>query len=339
MLYVGLDLHKEKVYAAVMDEKGTIVKEESFRNKKEDFTQFFQGINKAQIAMEAIGFCHPTYDLLKSMGYDVSVAHPLKTRIIGEAKIKTDKIDSKVLAHLLRSDLLPTSYVPEKQVRALRDIVRQRAFLVRMRNRMKNKIHAELSKRWINPEVPDIFTKAGKTVLRDLHIDAVNTYLNLADVLEEQINDVTQRIESIAREHDDVKLLMTIPGIGYYSALLIYSEIGDINRFTNSHKLCSYAGLIPSTRQSGNTTFHGHITKQGSKWLRWILIQCTYVHVKYDTHLTRFYHKLARKKGKKVAVVATANKLLRVMYQMLKNKEPFQPFKINNTSGTSCRNL
>ena len=335
MHYVGLDLHKEKVYGTILDENGTMIKEGKFRNKKEEFIQFFQDIHEAEVALEATGFCHPIYDLIRDMGYNVSVAHPLKTRLIGEAKIKTDKIDAKVLAHLLRGDLLPTSYIPDKDVRNFRDIVRQRAYLVRLRTQMKNKIHSELSKRWINPDIPDIFTNKGKESLRKMRIETVDRYLDIINSLDECINEISEEIKSIGRKNDDIQLLMTIPGIGYYSALMILGEIGDINRFQDSHRLCSYAGLVPTTHQSGNTLYHGHITRSGSKWLRWILIQSTLIHVRHDTHLTRFYHKLARKKGKKIAVVATANKLLRVIYQMLKNKEQFKPFILNSNHGTS----
>jgi transposase len=335
MDYVGLDIHKEKVYGTILDEHGSVIKEGKFGNKREEFIQFFRDIHEAKIALEATGFCHPIYDLLRDMGYNVSVAHPLKTRLIGEAKIKTDKIDSRVLAHLLRSDLLPTSYIPEKEVRNFRDIVRQRAYLVRLRTQMKNKIHAEISKRWINLDISDLFTNKGKKSLRKLHIKTVDRYLDVIESLDEPINCISEEIQSIGEKNDSIQLLMTIPGIGYYSALMILGEIGEINRFQDSHHLCAYAGLVPTTHQSGNTLYHGHITRSGSKWLRWILIQSTLIHIRHDTHLTKFFYKLAKKKGKKIAVVATANKLLRVIYQMLKNKERFRPFTLTNVHGTS----
>ena len=335
MHYIGLDLHKEKVYGTILDENGTIIKEKKFRNTKKEFTQFFLNVNEAKVALEATGFCHPIYDFIRDMGYNVSVAHPLKTRLIGEAKIKTDKIDAKVLAHLLRSDLLPTSYIPDKNMRKFRDIVRQRAYLVRLRTQMKNKIHSELIKRWINSDIPNIFTAKGKESLRKMRIETIDRYLEIIDSLDECINKISEEIQSIGQKNDDIKLLMTIPGIGYYSALMVLGEIGDINRFQDSHRLCAYAGLVPTTHQSGNTLYHGHITRSGSKWLRWILIQSTLIHIRHDTHLTMFYHKLAKKKGKKIAAVATANKLLRVIYQMLKNKEKFKPFNLNSNQGTS----
>ena len=286
-------------------------------------------VRKAAIAIESTGFTIPAYDFLEENGYEVKIAHPLKTRAIAEAKIKTDKIDAKILANLLRSDLLPTSYIPSKNTREIKEMVRHRAYMVRFRTSLKNKIHAELAKRWIKTE-GNIFTKKGKKWLRGLKIESIDRYLDVIELVDEKIKEISSKIKEIAKENEDAKLLMSIPGIDYYSALLILSEIGDVKRFPDSHKLCAYAGLAPSTHQSGNEVYHGHIIKQGSKWLRWILIQCTHVHLKYDTHLTRFYKRIAAKRGKKIAVVATASKMLRVIYQMLINKEEFKPFPVKS---------
>jgi len=120
-------------------------------------------------------------------------------------ELKPIKLDSKVLAHLLRSGLLPTSYIPDEEIRNLRDIVRQRAFLVRMKTRMKNKIHSELSKRWINPDLPDLFTTGGKDSLRSMKIDTIDRYLDIIDELDEKINESSDEIKSMALENDDVK--------------------------------------------------------------------------------------------------------------------------------------
>ncbi len=329
MLYVGIDLHKEKVYGIVMNENGKLIKKEKFENEPEKFHKFLKDMEKAIVAIESTGFATPIYDFLKENGYETKVAHPLKTRAIAEAKIKTDKIDAKILADLLRSDLLPSSYIPSKEIRKIRDMTRHRAYMVRFRTRLKNKIHAELAKRWIKTK-GNIFTKNGIEWLRSLGIESINRYLDVMEILNEKIREISLKIKEIAKENEDAKLLMTIPGINYYSAMLILAEIGDVKRFPDSHKLCAYAGLVPSTYQSGNKTYHGHITKQGNKWLRWILIQCVHIHIKYDTHLTRFYKRIARRRGKKIAVVATASKMLRVIYQMLINKEEFKPFPVKS---------
>jgi transposase len=119
-------------------------------------------------------------------------------------------------------------------------------------------------------------------------------------------------------------LLMTIPRVGYYSALLIKSEIGDVKRFSSAKRLCSYSGLVPSTYTSGNVSYHGHITKIGSKWLRWILIEAAIHVAKRPRPLRRFYYKVERKKGGQIAKVATARKLLEWIYHILRDGKSYQ---------------
>ena len=125
------------------------------------------------------------------------------------------------------------------------------------------------------------------------------------------------------------RLLMTIPGIGYYSALLIVSEIGDINRFPDSYHLCSYAGLIPSTRSSGGITYHGNITKTGSKYLRWIMLECVHAHIRNEknSNVTQFYDRLSKKKGNSKAAVASASKLVKIVYWIMKEKRTYNKSK------------
>ena len=130
MLYVGIDLHKEKVYGIVVNENGKLIKKEKFENEPEKFHEFLKNMEKAVVAIESTGLAIPIYDFLKENGYEIKVAHPLKTRAIAEAKIKTDKIDAKILADLLRSDLLPSSYIPSKEIRKIRDMTRHRAYMV-----------------------------------------------------------------------------------------------------------------------------------------------------------------------------------------------------------------
>lgn len=136
--------------------------------------------------------------------------------------------------------------------------------------------------------------------------------------LDTEIKDLSKEILSIAKEDEMAKLLlMTIPGIEHYSALLIVLEIGDINRFHDSYHLYSYAGLVPSTHSSGGVTYHDSITKTGSKYLRWILLECVHVHIRTNKHsnMTRFYERLVkRKKSSSIAAVAAAAKLLKVAF-------------------------
>jgi transposase len=129
----------------------------------------------------------------------------------------------------------------------------------------------------------------------------------------------------LAKEDEIASLLMTIPGIGYYSALLIVSKIGDINRFPDSYHLCSYAGLVPSTHSSGGITYHGSITERGSKHLRWIMLKCAPAHIRTNkkSNITQFYTRLAKIEGNSKAVVAAASKLLKVVYRVMKEKRKY----------------
>jgi len=324
MMYVGLDVHKRSCHGTMMNEEGKIVKQERFSNGPRGVDAFMGGVEGARVVMEA-GYCwQPLYDRLEDEGHDVRLAHPLKTKAIAQAKIKTDKIDSETLAHLLRADLVPEAWVPPQEIRALRELVKRRAFLVRMRTRVKNRVHAELAKRDITPDRPP-FTRKGREVLDGLGIAAVSQLLPVIEVLDRQIRAVSAVIDRTAVGNRDAMLLTTIPGVGYYIALLLVAEIGDVHRFLTSEKICSCMGIVPSVRRSGNSTIHGPITKAGSKWVRWALTQAVHVHVRYDTRLTRSYHRLAKKKGTQVAVIATARKLLKVVYWMLKEQETYRP--------------
>ena len=174
--YIGVDVHKRTCHATVMDGKGRITRQEKFLNERQEFERILDGIDDAKVAIEASCCWQPAYELLESMGYEVKLAHPLKTRIIAEAKIKTDATDSEALAQLLRADLLPESYVPPKEIRELRELTRLHSYLVRERTRFKNKIHAELLKKGIR--VPkDPFAKKRGPLLEELGIQTVSECL------------------------------------------------------------------------------------------------------------------------------------------------------------------
>jgi transposase len=324
-LYVGLDVHLKTCYATAMNERGEILKQEKFANEGLEIERFFRGIDDAKVAIEASYSWMPVYELLEGKGYEVKLAHPKETRIIAKAKVKTDKVDSERLAHLLRSNLLPTSYVPPKEIRELRDLVRLRTYLVVERTRFKNKIRAELAKRGIhvfrNP-----FTRKGSSSLKGLEIKSVDSCLAIISALDARIRELSAEIERKAVENEDAKLLMSIPGVGCFSALAIVAEIGDVSRFPDEEKLCSYAGLAPYVDQSGSTARYGPITKQGSKLLRWIIFECLWAHIRLcpDSRISRFFFRLAAIKGKQIAATAAARKLLVAIYWMLRNREEFR---------------
>jgi transposase len=330
LLYCGLDVHRNGLsYAALVDELGNIVEERKLRN--DSITQFLDEYHPKRVAMEASTAIHQIYREIAAHGnYDILVSHPTKTRLIAESRIKTDRVDARALAELLRLDALPKSYMPDEETSSLREMVRRRAYLVRERARLKVKIRDYLVFNGVKTEELEkdtgLFTVKGVSWLKTLNLEPVNMYLRVMSSFDQEILKLSGDLKHVSTTDEDVKLLMTIPGIGYYSAVLIKSEIGTIDRFPSGEKLCSYAGLVPSVRSSGGHTRYGPITKQGSKWLRWVLVEAVHSHVikqKNDTSISRFYHSLAGRKGKQVAVVATARKLLLCCYSVLKNRRSY----------------
>lgn len=327
MAYVGVDLHKNFCQTIVCTKEGELIKEGRIKTEEEDIKEFFSGLEDLEIAFEASGSYEYFYDLLESLGHKVVLAHPLKTRMIADAKIKTDKIDARILAELLRGDLLPTSYVPPKEIRELRHLVRHRIALGRLRSRLKTQIKTELRRKNIKyRESVSIFTEKGKKELRNLEIPFIASYLEIYEAVEKEIKKAEREIDQAGKRYGEVKLLTGIKGIGVYSALIVYSEVGDGSRFPTEEKVFSYAGLVPRVHQSGNESYHGRITKEGSKYLRWILIEAARVHVQWcpESKITKHYNKIRRKRGENIALIAAARKLLQVIYHMLKNKEEFR---------------
>jgi len=321
-VYCGLDVHKETTYATVLDHTGQVVTQRKMRN--EEVPEFLEPLEVEKVAMEASTYIIPMYRRLVDEGYDVTVSHPKKTRYIAEARIKSDRVDSKALAELLRLDSLPESYIPPKELAGLRERVRRRAFLVRQRAKLKVKIRDVLAYEGAKPPADyGLYTRKGVEWLRGLGLEPVDCYLRLMAPLSREVLLLSKELRDLARDDSDVRLLMTIPGVGYYIALLVKAEIGDISRFSSCDHLASYAGLVPSTRSSGGVERHGRITREGSRWLRWAMVEAAMVHLRYDTPVTRFYHRVAERRGRKAALVAAARKLVTVCYSVLVNGSPY----------------
>jgi len=334
-MFVGMDLHKNYLQIAVMDKNGKILQNSRIDNNLKHINRFFESINskeKPVVVMESSSVWYNIYrHLSEERKLDVVLSNPIKTRAIASAKIKTDKLDAVKLADLLRGGYIAECYIPNRRIMNLRELVRHRAALVRMRTKLKNKIHSIVLMKGITTISSTSnhyhsFTQPYIEKLLEINDYRITSYIHLMKSLDTEIKDISKEILSIAKEDENAKLLMTIPGIGHYSALLIVSEIGDINRFPDSYHLCSYAGLVPSTHSSGGVTYHGSITKTGSKYLRWILLECVHVHIRTNKHsnITRFYERLVNRKGSSIAAVAAAAKLLKVAFWIMKEKREYQ---------------
>jgi transposase len=332
--FIGLDVHRHYSVYTRLDEGGRILGQGKVAN--EAVAGIVSGLGgPCKVVLEATGNWGYIADELQPVVDEIVLAHPLQVKAIAAAKVKTDKVDATILAHLLRTDLIPRSYLAPPHVREMRDLLRLRASLVRLRTTVKNKIHAILAKRGLSVPVTDLFGKKGRLWLAQQELSpvqgkAVSAYLALIDLLEERMALVSAEIDRQAEEREEVQLLMTIPGIGRYSALLIISEVGDIRRFPDGDRLAAYAGLVPGVRASGGKARLGPITKQGSAWLRWILVEAVYRAARRPGCLRDRYERLRRRKGSPVAAVATARFLATCIHAVLTERRPFR----NSPSGS-----
>jgi transposase len=327
-MFVGIDLHKRYAQVAVLDDAGEIVEEVRVRNANlDEFAQRYAG---ATAAIEATSNYYHVHDTLSEY-LDVVVAHPGKLKLIADSDKKTDRVDAKELARLVRLNSVPESYVPTDEIREARALVRGRQTLVEDRTKFVNKIHGVLADTGITRKVKPLSVE-GREFLRELSLPApwdelLASYLDIIDTLTEQMDQIEALIEDRAGSLKETQLLMTIPGVSYYSALLIYAELGEVDRFDSHKEVVRYMGLNPTIRESGDSRIEGGISKRGSGRVRWILVQSTYsaVYTSEDEYLSRFFNRLDSRMNSKKAIVATARKLLVSMYYMLDREEVYNP--------------
>ena len=333
MNYVGIDYHKKYSVVTAIDEKGHTIRTTRLDNKHEPFQAFFSSLDgPSEAVLEATRTWGVLYDLLEEIdGVDsVTLAHSLKVRAIAEAKIKTDTIDSHTLAQLLRVDLIPAAYIPGKETRSFKDMVRQRIFLVRMRTRLKNRIHVLLDRLHVPPPpVADIFGKGETAYLKKLALPGIDgeilrENLELLEVLDSLIKEAEREIQRLIGDDPRVKLLRTIPGLGPILAAVVALEIDDISRFGAAPKLAAYAGLVPSTYASGGKIFHGHLIHMSNKWLRWAFVEAAWVAMRSSPYCRAYFESRKRSKGPHVAIIALARRLSEIVWHVLSEKRAYE---------------
>ncbi|HAX62389.1 MAG TPA: IS110 family transposase [Elusimicrobia bacterium] len=330
MYYVGIDFHKKFSYGTVMDKEGQIKQQCQIANHPDSVKNFINSLDdKSTVVLEATRNWTLMYDWLEDVCEEVKLAHPLKVKVIAEAKVKTDKIDSKVLADLLRTNYLPEAYIPSREARDTRAILRQRMFFVRIQTMMKNRIRTILDRYpEIERKTAEVFTGKGIEWLKGIKIketdrQIINEDISFLEKVRERIKASDKLIEDLFEKDDRCKRLETIPGIGKFISVLLVSEIDKVERFRDEKKLHAYCGLVPSTYQSGERTIHGRITKQGNKYLRWAMIEAVWPAIRSDLELRNYYERLKKEKGPNRAKVATAKRLLTIVYKVLKDNRNY----------------
>jgi len=330
MRFVGLDVHRRVVQAVILDASGRAIHTERFEATREELLRFARERlgQDSRLVLEATCNTWPIVDLLQPHVAELVVSNPLRTRAIAEARVKTDKVDARVLAELLRVDYLPRVWQPDPHTQARRRIATRRASLVGDRTRIKNRIHAILHQRLVRAPA-DLFGTKGLAWLRALDLDpagrtALESELDLLAHVEHEIDAIARELVVDGYADPQIHLLLTLPGVDVTVAHCLIATLGDIHRFRDPDHAASYVGLVPSTRQSADRCYHGPITKQGRAHARWLLVQAAHHLARHPGPLGVFFRRLAKKKTYNIAVVATARKLVTIAWHMLKNNEPYR---------------
>ena len=328
--FAGVDLHKRVSQLAIL-RKDRGPSQLRFANDVATVERILQRLPLGtQIALEATGSWWWFVEKARSTGHEVYLSHPKQTKAIASARLKSDKVDASMLARLLKADLLPTVWIPGDKQRQVRELLSHRARVVRQRSAIVNELQALYAKRNIDFEMIGQRTHPVVTGAQELSgygPSIVGRDVGLIKVLNEQIRELDKELERIAREDDQAKRLMTVAGVGPLTAVAVCCWVGEIGRFANAKKLASYFGLAPTVRQSGERERHGHISKEGNRMVRSLLVEAALSHIRYSKGPARkHYLGVLKRRGKKIARVAAANKLLGMMFHMMKERIDYQEF-------------
>lgn len=329
--YAGIDYHKKVSVITFGDKDGKALKTERVPNDRQSVSGFFRQYPGLICTVESSRGYEWFVELLQSLGLTVHLCHPYAVKLIAHSRCKTDKIDSKILMELLAKGFLPTCYQPTPEERALRERVRWRMQLVRQATRIKIRIHSLLDKENLGLPGIELFSARGRKLLSQIVLASstrrqlLAEHIQLLEYLEQMVKVADSEIEDLAKQSREAKLLMTIPGVGHLSALVILAELGDIKRFKRSAQVVSFAGLAPSVYSSAEVRRTGALTKRGSIWLRWILIQDAWQAIRCSVPLRFHFVSVSRRCGRHAAAVAVARKLLEIAYRVLRDGKEFDP--------------
>jgi transposase len=270
-------------------------------------------------------------DRLATMGWDIRLADARKVKSIAPLACKTDRVDARVLADLVRRDLVPEVWVPDLDERANRERLRRRSHLVRLRTSAINRTFGVLTQWGLRRNLTalrkrDAIDELAAHGVPPVWLQSITTLLAVIDDLDRQLARLERELRPVARADERVKLLMTIPGVAELLGLTIASEIGDIARFPSARKLVGYSGLTPTIKQSGQSSRTGRLSKAGPDTLRWAAVEAAQHAWRPNSPWHRLYTDTKKRHGKSnPAKAAVARKILIASWHVLARREPFKP--------------
>jgi transposase len=322
---VGIDLHRRRSVIVRMTEAG-----EKLAMVRIDNDPVALGLEIAKAGADAQVVLEATYgwywaaDVLQAAGAEVHLAHPLGVKGFAYRRVKNDVRDATDLADLLRMGRLPEAYVAPPAVRELRELVRHRAKLVAWRSGLKASVHAVLAKQGVHIAVSDLFGVGGRELLAAAPLDGVfrgrvDSLCRLIAAVDFEIDAVTGPLRARLSTHPGYTAIQTLPGIGPVLAAVFVAELGEVTRFTSAAHVTSWAGLTPRHRESDLVVHRGRVTKQGSTLVRWAAVEAAHSIPHSAGWLVSRRTQIAERRGRNIATVAVARKLLTLVYYGLRD--------------------
>ena len=335
--FIGCDAHKKFSVFVAVNEKGHAGEAIRVAHDREAYREFLSRLpSHSLIAVEASGHNSWLVDEMEGLGHHPKLCNPLEAkRRMGLSK-KTDKLDAKGLAILLRNGTLPEVWIPPSELRDQRELLRLRIFLVHLRTRVKNRIHRTLARHNVQIPGADLFGVEARlrlvTRLPELPIhcrEAIEQELATLDFLEMQIGSAEERLEKIMEISVEADLLKTLPCVGKILSMVLMLEIGKVERFPTAAHLASYAGLVPRVHSSGGHTRMGQVCRNVNRNLKWAFVETGNLVVINQrrlagTHVVRLYQRIKRAKNHQKAVVAVARHLAEATWWVLTKQEVYR---------------
>jgi transposase len=322
---VGIDLHRRRSVIVRMTEAGEQLAAVRIDN---DPIALGQAIAEAgenpDVVLEATYGWYWAVDVLQAAGATVHLAHPLGIKGFTYRRVKNDVRDAADLADLLRMGRLPEAYVAPPAVRELRELVRHRAKLVAWRSALKASVHAVLAKQGVLIAVSDLFGLGGRQLLAAARLEPpyrarIDACLRLIDAVNFEVDTVTTQLRGQLAGHTGYTAIQAIPGVGPILAAVFVAEIGQVDRFPSPAHLVSWAGLTPRHRESDTVVHRGPITKQGPGLVRWAAVEAAQKIPASAGWLVSTRARIADRRGRNIATVAVARKLLTLVYYGLRD--------------------
>jgi transposase len=347
MFHVGLDVHTKHIAICALDEKGQVAHRSQVRSIQE-MVRVLTGLpDRFEVCYEAsCGYGH-FHDLLRPLATRVLVAHPGQLRLIFRSKHKNDRNDAERLAKLLYLGEVPAVHVPSLEVRTWRELINCRSQVIAKRTRAKNTARALLRSAGVTPpKNPGLWSKKGLAWLRKLDLPTASQQLRRDLLLEEieglirQVRRVEQQLTRQAAQTDAVARLRSIPGVGIRTAEAMAAFIDDPQRFRDAKAVGCYFGLVPCQDQSGDKNRLGHITREGAPVVRQLVAEAAWQAQRRSPTVRAYFERVQRDdpQRNKIALVATAHYLVRVMWAMLKHGTDWQenPALVKVPGASSC---